>query len=799
MNKKALQSLEYDKIIEQLVTYADSPLGKEQCRNLRPMNLLEEIVTAQNETAAALSRIYARGKLSFAGLRDIRPSMLRLDVGGSLNMGELLAIARSLEIAEHAVSYGAETENKEHEPGEEVEETGDALTPYFAQIESLPGLSREIHRCIISEDEMADEASAELSRIRRQIRSTGDKIHAALNGILNSSRDLLQDAVIVQRNNRYCLPVKLEYKNQIQGITHDQSSTGSTVFIEPMAVVKINNDLAELVIREQEEIQKVLARLSEETAPYAGALTHNVELLLKLDFIFAKGAFARHQKATMPVFNAKGYLNLKKARHPLIDPKKVVPIDVALGKDYTLLVITGPNTGGKTVSLKTVGLLTLMGQAGLHIPAFDGSELSVFQEVFADIGDEQSIEQSLSTFSSHMVNTVEILKKANRRSLVLFDELGAGTDPTEGAALAISILSYLKERDVRTMATTHYSELKVYALSTDGVENASCEFNVETLSPTYRLLIGIPGKSNAFAISRKLGLPEEIIAEADTHIANDSKSFEDLIADLEDSRMQMEKEQAQIEALRAETEKLKERLAAKNEKLDQNRERIIKEANEEAVRILQEAKDYADQTIRNYNKWSKGSGSREMEQERNALNEKLKGAQGKAAEQKKAEKKTGNRPEDFKRGDAVRVLSLNLNGIITKEPNAKGECDVQMGIMHSMIHITDLEKIDEQTVTGDGVTRTGAGKVGMSKAMTVSTSLNLIGKTVDEALPELDKYLDDAYLGHVPAVTIIHGRGTGALQKAVHNHLKKTKYVKNYRLGEFGEGGNGVTVVTFKQ
>ncbi len=799
MNKKALKTLEYDKIIEQLTQYADSPLGKEQCANLRPMNLLEEIVAAQQETADALSRIYARGKVSFAGLRDIRPSLLRLDVGGSLGMPELLALARSLEIAEHAIEYAAETENREREAGDEEEPQGDSLTGYFAELEGLPGFSREIHRCIISEDEMADDASAELARIRRQIRQTGDKIHAALNGILNSSRDMLQDAVIVLRNNRYCLPVKLEYKNAISGITHDQSSSGSTVFIEPMAVVKINNDLAELVIREQEEIQKVLDRLSQEAAPYSGTFKRNVEILMKLDFIFAKGAFARHQKATMPVYHAKGYLNLKKARHPLIDPKKVVPIDVALGREYTLLVVTGPNTGGKTVSLKTVGLLTLMGQAGLHIPAFDGSELSVFQEVFADIGDEQSIEQSLSTFSSHMVNTVEILKKANSRSLVLFDELGAGTDPTEGAALAISILSYLKERGVRTMATTHYSELKVYALSTEGVENASCEFNVETLSPTYRLLVGIPGKSNAFAISRKLGLPEEIIAEADTHIANDSRSFEDLIADLEDSRAQMEKEQEQIAALRAEAERLKERLAAKNEKIDVSRDKILKEAHEEALRILQEAKDYADQTIRNYNKWSKGGVSREMELERNALNEKLKEAQGKTAKDLQAQKKTGNKAEDFHPGDAVRVLSLNLKGIVLKKPNARGECEVQMGIMHSVVHISDLEKIEEPAVTGDVPVRTGAGKVGMSKAATISTSLNLIGKTVDEALPELEKYLDDAYLAHVPQVTIIHGRGTGALKSAVQNKLKRLRYVKSFRLGEFGEGGNGVTVVVFKE
>lgn len=790
MNKKALQSLEYNKIIRRLEEYADSPLGKELCRRLIPMTVLSDIRQAQSETADALSRIYQKGRLSFSGLRDIRSSLLHLDVGGTLSMTELLHLSRSLDIALRAKTYGEEDR--------EEEQPADSLDGYFRELEPLPSLNREIKRCILSEEEVSDDASPELGRIRRQVKSTNDKIHTSLNSILNSSRTMLQDGIITMRNGRYCLPVKLEYKNSFQGMIHDQSSSGSTVFIEPLAIVRLNNELAELASREEEEIQKILAALSASAAVEAESLRSNIALLAKLDFIFAKAALARAQKASLPVFNTHGYINLKKARHPLIDPGAVVPIDISLGKDYTLLIVTGPNTGGKTVSLKTIGLFTLMGQAGLHIPAFDQSELAVFQEVFADIGDEQSIEQSLSTFSSHMVNTVDILKKADRQSLVLFDELGAGTDPTEGAALAISILSYLKNRGVRTMATTHYSELKVYALSTEGVENASCEFSVETLSPTYRLLIGIPGKSNAFAISRKLGLPAHIIEDAKGRIETGSRNFEDLLADLEKSRIQMEKEQAEISSYKAEIEKLKSRLSSKNERLDQSKDRILREANEKALEIIQEAKDYADQTIKKYNKWAKEGVSREMEQERNALNAKLSDAQGRLSLGLPRRKKKNSRPEDFKPGDSVRVLSLNLNGIVSTSPNAKGDLYVQMGILRSQVNISDLERIDDPAPAVSPAGRTGSGKIRMSKSASISPEINLIGKTVDEALPELDKYLDDAYLSHLPQVTVIHGRGTGALKNAVHTHLKKTKYVKSFRLGEFGEGNTGVTIVEFK-
>ncbi|WP_343208018.1 endonuclease MutS2 [Anaerolentibacter hominis] len=789
MNKKVLRSLEYDKIIDRLTEYADSALGKDQCRKLVPMSSLEEIETAQSETADALTRVMKNGKLFFSGLRDTRPSIMHLEIGGTLGMGELLAVSRCLDIAAKAKSYGRTNVSEEAEP--------DSIQNDFDALEPLTPLNQEIKRCIVSEEEVSDEASPALRKVRQAIKNTNSKVHTTLNQILNSSRTMLQDGIITMRSGRYCLPIKMEYRSSFPGMIHDQSSSGSTVFIEPMAVVKLNNDLAELASKEQEEIQKVLEELSAKAALETENLKINVETLARLDFIFAKAALARALKATKPEFNTRGFIHLKKARHPLIDPKKVVPIDIKLGQDFTLLIITGPNTGGKTVSLKTTGLFTLLGQAGLHIPAFDHSELAVFEEVYADIGDEQSIEQSLSTFSSHMVNTVSILKRANRKSLVLFDELGAGTDPTEGAALAISILSFLKKRGVRTMATTHYSEIKVYALSTEGVENACCEFDVETLSPTYRLLIGIPGKSNAFAISRKLGLSDEIIEDAKTHIETGAQNFEDLLAELEKNRIIMEQERAQISAYKEEIEALNTKLKSKQERLEQSRERLLREANEKARDIIQEAKDYADETIKKYNKWSREGVSKEMEQERNALNKRLGSAQEKLAIG--ASRKPGSlKPSDLRLGDSVRVLSLNLNGTVSTLPNAKGDLYVQMGILRSQVNIKDLELINEPAVTGPGVGKTGGGKIKMSKSATISPDINLIGKTTDEAIPLLDKYLDDAYLAHMPQVTIIHGRGTGALKNAVHNHLKKTSYVKSFRLGEFGEGSTGVTVVVFK-
>jgi DNA mismatch repair protein MutS2 len=792
MNEKALRTLEYNKIIDKLTTLAGTGYGKELCAHLLPQSELNTIKRLQRETTDALSRVLRRGSVSYGGIHDIRPSIMRLKVGSALNATELLHISSDLDAALRVKAYGGYT-GKDNE-----EQTEDTLTEYFAGLEPLTPLNNEIKRCIISEEEIADDASPALKTVRRSIRNANDKIHSELSSILNSSRTMLQENIITMRNGRYCLPVRSEYKNQFPGMIHDQSSTGSTLFVEPMAIVRLNNELKELSIKEQEEIEKVLADLSNQAAEYTESLEYDFATLAELDFIFARASLSRQMKGSEPIFNKNGILNIKKGRHPLIDSKKVVPIDIMLGKDFNLLIITGPNTGGKTVSLKTVGLLTLMGQAGLHIPAFDGSELAVFEEVYADIGDEQSIEQSLSTFSSHMTNIVTILDKADENSLVLFDELGAGTDPTEGAALAMSILSSLHRRKIRTMATTHYSELKVYALSTEGVSNASCEFNVETLRPTYRLLIGIPGKSNAFAISSKLGLPDYIIEDAKELIGKQDKSFEDLISDLESSRVTIEKEQEEISKYKAEIEQLKKNLARKNESLDASRDRLLKEAKEQAAGILQDAKEFADQSIRRYNKWMQEGGSiKDMESERNSLREKLSDSETALL---KRQQKQSKKPviKELRVGDSVNVISLGLKGTVSTLPNAKGDLFVQMGILRSQVNIKDIEVLDEEVITAPGLNKTQGGKIKMSKSASIHPDINLIGKTVDEALPELDKYLDDAYLAHLPQVTIIHGRGTGALKNAVHSHLKKLKYVKSFRVGGFGEGDHGVTIVEFK-
>ena len=791
MNEKALRILEYNKIIEKLTDCATSPMGKEMCKNLLPSTDLGEICLGQMETSDALSRIYAKGSLSFSGLRSIRDSLLRLKVGSSLSAAELMHIASLLETALRAKSYGRrETDDM----------STDSLDGLFNAIEPLSPVCREIRRCILSEEEIADDASPGLKHVRRSIKLTNERIHSQLNTMVNSSSvsSMLQDNLITMRGGRYCLPVKAEYRSQIQGMIHDQSSSGSTLFIEPMAVVRLNNELRELAAKEKEEIEKILAELSNQCAEYQEELSTNITAMAHLDFVFAKANLSRSYSGTEPLFNENGYINIKKGRHPLLDKKKVVPIDISIGKDYRLLIVTGPNTGGKTVSLKTVGLLTLMGQAGLHIPAFDHSELSVYEDVFADIGDEQSIEQSLSTFSSHMTNIVSIIEQSNYRSLVLLDELCAGTDPTEGAALAMAILKNFLRRDVTTMATTHYSELKVFALSTEGACNASCEFNVETLSPTYRLLIGIPGKSNAFAISSKLGLPDYMIDEAKKFIDVNDQSFEDLIAEWERSRPTLEQERLEIEQYKTEVAGLKQKLETKQDNLSKQKERILREANEQARKILQDAKDYADKTIRDMNKLAAGKtgNMKELEKKRSAVRDKLSKTDERLAMKKDQAKK--NRPEDFHPGDSVRVLSMNIKGTITGKPNSKGQVAVQMGILKSMVSLTDLELLDEEVIKAPTLKKTGAGKIKMSKSTSISTSLNIIGKTVDEAMPELDKYLDDAYLAHLNQVTIIHGRGTGKLRTAVHNKLKKCRYVKSYRLGTFGEGETGVTIVDFK-
>lgn len=793
MNEKALRTLEYTKIIERLTELAGSSIGKELCRNLKPSSNLAEIEAAQKQTSDALSRIYQRGSISFSGVQDVRGSLKRLEIGGSLSALELLRIAKLLETTSRVKSFGR-LENSDREK--------DSLDDMFDGLQPLVNLYNEIYRCILSEDEIADDASPALAKIRRSIRQTNDRVHTQLASLVNgSSRTYLQDAVITMRNGRYCVPVKSEYKGQVPGMIHDQSSTGSTLFIEPMAIVKLNNELRELELQEQKAIEAVLAELSNMAAAENENIADNFRILTQLDFIFARAMLSKSYNGTEPIFNEKGHINIKKGRHPLLDKKSVVPIDIWLGKDFRLLVITGPNTGGKTVSLKTVGLFTLMGQAGLHIPAFDHSELSVFDEVFADIGDEQSIEQSLSTFSSHMTHTVSILKEATDRSLVLFDELGAGTDPTEGAALAIAILNELHSRGTCTMATTHYSELKVFALTTPGVENGCCEFSVETLRPTYRLLIGVPGKSNAFAISGKLGLPEHIIEDARSRISEQDESFEDLLSDLEHSRITIEKEQEELARYKAEAASLKAQLEKKQERLDSAKERILAEANEKAHTILREAKEYADETIKNFNKYGKAAGVSisDMERERTRLREKMNAAEKNMAKKTPAKVKKAVDPKALRVGDSVKVLSLNLKGTVSTLPDAKGNLFVQMGILRSQVNLRDIEPIDEPVITAPNFNRTGSGKIKMAKSSSVGIELNLLGKTSDEAISELDKYLDDAYIAHLPSVRIVHGKGTGALRKAVHNYLRRCKIVAEYHLGEFGEGDAGVTIVTFKK
>lgn len=817
MNKKAYKALEYYKIIDLLTDKASSPMGKDLCRKLTPSTDIEEIRSMQLQTHDALARLFKKGGISFGSVKDIRGTLKRLTVGSALNAPELLSVCSLLENTGRVKAYS----RSDRDDG-----MTDSLDGMFAALEPLTPLSTEIRRCILSEDEISDDASSTLRQIRRSIKATNDRIHTQLSSLVaGSARNYLQDSVITMRDGRYCIPVKAEYKGQVPGMIHDQSATGSTLFIEPMAVVKLNNDIRELELKEQKEIEVILASLSQQVAAELEAIHADLSIMVQLDFIFARAALAMDMNASEPIFNIEGRIRLRQARHPLIDKKKAVPIDIRLGDDFDLLVVTGPNTGGKTVSLKTVGLLTMMGQSGLHIPALDRSELALFREVYADIGDEQSIEQSLSTFSSHMTNVVSFLKSADQDSLVLFDELGAGTDPTEGAALAIAILSHLHEQGIRTMATTHYSELKVFALTTPGVENACCEFNVETLQPTYRLLIGVPGKSNAFAISKKLGLPDYIIEDAKNHLEAKDESFEDLLTSLENSRVTIEKEQEEIRSYKEEIAQLKSRLTRKEEHLDERKDKVIRNATEEAQRILREAKETADQTIRQINKLAADSGiNKELEAQRTKLREQLKKTDDKLAVKAKGPSQPVS-AKKLKIGDGVKVLSMNLKGTVSSLPDSTGNLFVQMGILRSKVNIRDIELIREDDISatlGDGSSRSygavsgvgiskskktfsqakgsnsGSGQIKMSKSFSVSPEVNLIGMTTDEAVPTMEKYLDDAYLAHLPSVRVVHGRGTGALKTACHKRLKQLKYVKDFRLGEFGEGGTGVTIVTFK-
>lgn len=791
MNKKTLLKLEYNKIIDLLTEQASSFSGKERCRRLKPKTNLAEITLMQEETAAAFTRIVKKGRPSFGGSNPVGESLKRLEIGAALGSGELLRICKLLETAGRAKAYGRHENN---------DDSSDCLDPLFEHLEPLTLLTTEIRRCILEEDEISDDASSTLKQIRRSMNQINDKVHSTLSSLVNGSlRTYLQDPIITMRGDRYCIPVKAEYRSQVSGLIHDQSATGSTLFIEPMAVVKLNNDLKELYAKEQEEIQIILARLSADTADYVDAIRTDYQIMTDLDFIFARGSLALNMNASKPILNTEGRIHIREGRHPLLDKRKVVPITLTLGDTFDLLIVTGPNTGGKTVSLKTVGLFTLMGQAGLHIPALDRSELAVFENVYADIGDEQSIEQSLSTFSSHMTNIVSFLKHVDERSLVLFDELGAGTDPTEGAALAIAILSHLHQKGIRTMATTHYSELKVYALSTPGVENACCEFDLETLAPTYHLLIGIPGKSNAFAIAGKLGLPDYIIEDAKTHLTEQDESFEDLLTDLETSKRTIQKEQEEIASYKRELERLKAEARQKQEKLEAQKERILKEANEKAHAILADAKETADETIRNFHKFGKANiSAAEMEKEREKLRQKMAAtaSKGQLGDTKPHRQ---HKPGDFKLGESVKVLSMNLTGTVTSLPDSRGNVTVQMGILRSQVHISDLEIIEEApSYSAKQMKRTSKGKMRMGKSFSVSPEINLLGKTVDEAIAELDKYLDDAYLAHLSSVRVVHGKGTGALRSGIHTYLRRQKHVKSFRLGAFGEGDAGVTIVEFK-
>jgi DNA mismatch repair protein MutS2 len=828
MNEKALKTLEYDKIIGMLADRATCGPGRKKCEELLPSDDIGTIRRMQTETASALSRLFKKGSPSFGNASDLGASMKRLEIGSALTQHELLQVASLLENAGRAKEYGA------HDDGGE-----DCLDPVFSSLEAVPMLSGRIRRCLISEEEVSSDASPELARIRRSIRLNGERIRSQLQEMVSGSmRNYLQDAVVTIRDGRYCLPVKAEYRSQVTGMIHDQSSTGATIFIEPMAIVRLNNDIRSLEIKEAREIEKILAELSEETAVYREQIQWDMENLIELDFIFARAKLAMDMNATAPVFNTEGRIVLRSARHPLIDKNKVVPIDIRLGDAFDLLIVTGPNTGGKTVSLKTIGLLTLMGQSGLHIPTLDRSELAVFKEVYADIGDEQSIEQSLSTFSSHMTNTVSFLEKADRDSLVLFDELGAGTDPTEGAALAIAILSFLHRQQIRTMATTHYSELKIFALRTPGVENASCEFDVATLRPTYRLLIGVPGKSNAFAISKRLGLPDHIIDEARAQISEQDASFEDVLSSLEQRRIELDQQNRELEQQKEKLREERSAFQAEREKAGRSKDKIIREANEEAHRILQEAKDYADQSIRDFRKLSRQAGGADaMERKRTELRKKMEKAGASSRVQPAQRSRRKPKADELKPGDGVKVLSLNLKGIVASKPDAKGNLFVRMGIMRSKVNIDDLELLDEPDILEEGSSgkgpfqtpvsryradgtdrranradgagrrtnrpqsgngRGGRGSAGsgvrIEKAMNAATEINLLGMRVDEACAELDKFIDDAVIAHIDTVRIIHGKGTGRLREGIHAYLRSNRSVKSFHLAEFGQGDAGVTI-----
>ena len=789
MNTKVLHTLEYDKIIQLLIDKATSAPGRELCRRLIPSTDLSAIEEAQQETGDALSMLLTKGSTSFGGNRDLQFAIKSLEIGSALSIPELLGITGLLQNTARIKSYGRKARE---------EDADTSLTPYFEALEPLTRVSEEISRCILSEEEIADDASSGLKSVRKEIKISNDRVKDHLNGVISSSayRNMLQDFVITIRNDRYCVPVKSEYRSVFPGMVHDQSNTGSTVFMEPLSVVQLNNKIKELQAKEREEIEKILTSLSIMVIQNEAQLSANLELLTQLDFIFAKAQLSLSMDGTQPLFNTKGYVNIQKGRHPLLDKKTVVPINIYLGKEFTTLLITGPNTGGKTVALKTLGLFSLMGQAGLHIPANDHSQLAVFDEVFADIGDEQSIEQSLSTFSAHMTNIVKILEDVTDHSLVLFDELGAGTDPTEGAALAMAIISYLHDRKIRTAVTTHYSELKVYALSTEGVENACCEFDVETLRPTYRLLIGIPGKSNAFAISKRLGLQDYIIDSAREFISHDEARFEDVITDLEISKKSVAFEQERAEQYRREAESLKKEVERQKEKTREQKEKILQKAREEAKQIYAQAKEEADQIIKEMNREAKQKNQQKALENRAKLKEKLSSVQEDFLKSKKV-KPTHKPPEKLQAGDRVYVISFDQNGVALSAPDKNKDVMVQMGIMKVKVPLAEL-MLDDTPQPKEPKPRQTNVRAKAKKSQFISAEIDCRGQLVDEAIVNIDKYIDDAYLSGLKQIIIIHGKGTGALRAGVQKYLRTNPHVKSQRPGTFGEGDAGVTVVELK-
>ena len=793
MNEKTLRVLEYNKIIDILKDNTESSLGKELVSQIKPLTDLDEIDNRQKETEEALELIIKRGTPPLYGIHDVRGEIKRAEIGGTLGPGSLLKISDSLRVVRSLKNYLKETR-------EDKNGNYPVVGNLINELSVFEYIEESINNAIISEEEISDNASPALRSIRRKINMKNDSIRDKLNSIISSSNNkkYLQDSIVTIREGRYVVPVKQENRGNFPGLVHDQSSSGATLFVEPMAVVELNNELKELKIEEQHEIERILIELTNMVRERSNEIRNNQKILQRLDFIFAKGKIAVNMDGTKPILNDRGYINIKKGRHPLLDKKKVVPIDIYIGDDFRTLVITGPNTGGKTVTLKTVGLLCLMAQSGLHIPADHNSEVGVFNKIFADIGDEQSIEQNLSTFSSHMTNIVEILKNVEEKNLVLFDELGAGTDPVEGAALAMSILDYLYNIKVRTIATTHYSQLKIYALTKEGVKNASMEFDVETLSPTYKLSIGIPGKSNAFEISKRLGLMDYIISHAQTLISKENVDFEDVLKTMDQDRKRIEENKLETERLKIEIERLKEELTDEKERTQEAKEKIIYKAKEEARNILRNAKEESDLIVSNLRNISN-----EIERERNIkiqeAQDKLKSKLNETEKDlsiKLLDVKSSKPPKNLKVGESVEILSLNQSGIVVSLPDDNGNLQVQVGIMKINVPVSSLRRIKEN----DSQKRTAVMTKNILKFKTqdIKNEIDLRGETLDEALLDLDKYLDDVYISGLKEIYIIHGKGTGVLRSGISDLLKSHKHVKSYRLGKYGEGGSGVTVVELK-